>query len=174
MKMADRKYAFTWDLLGDLESGRPNLGRVIRIEAYRLMLFTLRDVIESRFGTEETNKVFHEIGEMAGLAFYEHFLTGVEDVGKFVKKLQNVLQEMQMGVLRIERITEGAKNLILTVDEDLNCSGLPDTGYEICVYDEGFIAGVLKGFTGKDYHVKEIDCWCTGGRTCRFTADATE
>ena len=171
--MENRKYAFTWDLLGDLELGRPNLGNVTRVEVYRLMQYTLRDVIESRLGTEEADKVFYEAGKMAGLAFYEHFLTGVEDVGEFAKKLQSVLKEMKIGVLRIESMTEGAEKLTLTVDEDLDCSGLPEMDYEICVYDEGFIAGILENFTGKNYFVKEIDCWCTGDRTCRFTADVT-
>ena len=36
----------------------------------------------------------------------------------------------------------------------------------------GFIAALLEKFTGKAFLVKEIDCWCTGERTCRFTAEA--
>ena len=166
-----RNYAFTWDLLGDLESGRPNLGNLARIEVYRLMQYTLRDVIESRLGTEETDVVFYEAGKMAGKSFYEHFLAGAKNLAEFTEKLQNVLKEMKIGILRIESIAEDAKKLIFTVDEDLDCSGLPETGYEICVYDEGFIAGILESFTGKGYFVKEIDCWSTGDRKCRFTAD---
>jgi hypothetical protein len=42
----ERKYAFSWDLLGDIEKGRPNLGNTTRIEVYRLMQFTFRDIIE--------------------------------------------------------------------------------------------------------------------------------
>jgi len=167
----DRKYAFSWDLVGDLEVGRPNLGNTTRVEVYRLMQFTLRDVLESRFGTEEADKIFYEAGKMAGLAFYNQFLTGTEDVPEFAKKLQSVLNEMKIGILRVEYMSDGAEKLILTVDEDLDCSGLPEMDYEICVYDEGFIAGILENFTGRNYLVKEIDCWCTGDRTCRFTAD---
>ena len=37
---------------------------------------------------------------------------------------------------------------------------------------EGFIAALLESFTGKKFTVKEIDCWCTGDRTCRFEAIA--
>jgi predicted hydrocarbon binding protein len=61
---------------------------------------------------------------------------------------------------------------VLTVDEDLDCSGLPELSYEICTYDEGLIAGVLESFAGVPFNVKEIDCWCTGDRTCRFSAEA--
>ncbi|MDR1379035.1 MAG: 4-vinyl reductase [Synergistaceae bacterium] len=169
--MEERKYAFSWDLLGNLEVGRPNLGNSTRVEIYRLMQFTLRDIIEARFGTEEADKVFYEAGKKAGIAFSEHFLAGNNDVGDFVKKLQSVLKEMKIGVLRVESMTDGAEKIILTVDEDLDCAGLPEMDYEICVYDEGFIAGILENFSGKQYIVKEIDCWCTGDRTCRFTAD---
>jgi predicted hydrocarbon binding protein len=43
---------------------------------------------------------------------------------------------------------------------------------EVCVYDEGFIAGLLECLTGSRFKVKEVDCWCTGDRTCRFDARA--
>ena len=172
--MMDRKYAFTWDLLGDLELGRPNLGRYTRVDIYRLMQYTLRDVVESRLGSKEADEVFYEAGKLAGRAFYEHYLAGTKNVNEFTKKLQNALKELKIGVLRIESMSEGAEKLTLTVDEDLDCSGLPETDYETCVYDEGFIAGILENFTGKGYIVKEIDCWCTGDRTCRFTADMVE
>jgi predicted hydrocarbon binding protein len=171
--MAERKYAFSWDLLGNLDEGRPNLGNYTRVEIYRLMQFTLRDIIESRFGTEEADKVFYDAGKIAGNAFYDHFLKGTDDVAEFVKRLQAALKEMKVGVLRVESMSPGAEKLVLTVDEDLDCSGLPELDYEICVYDEGFISGILENFTGKQYLVKEVDCWCTGDRTCRFTADAS-
>ena len=171
--MQNRKYEFSWDLLGDLEMGRPNLGHFTRVEVYRLMQFTLRDVIEARFGTEEADKVFYDAGAIAGKAFYDHFLAGTDDVGEFVKRLQSTLKEMKIGILRVESMSEGAAKIKLTVDEDLDCSGLPENDYEICIYDEGFISGILENFTGRQYIVKEIDCWCTGDRTCRFTADAS-
>lgn len=169
--MQERKYKFSWELLGDLELGRPNLGNVTRVEVYRLMQFTLRDVIEAKYGTEEADRVFFEAGKMAGSAFYDHFLAGAEEEGELVKKLQTALKEMKIGVLRVESMSDGADKIILTVEEDLDCSGLPEMDYEICVYDEGFIAGILERFSGKPYLVKEIDCWCTGDRTCRFQAD---
>jgi signal transduction histidine kinase len=78
---------------------------------------------------------------------------------------------MLVGVIRIEKADIELGEFVLTVSEDLDCSGLPELDYEICVYDEGFIAGLMESFTGKKFKVKEIDCWCTGDRTCRFTAN---
>ena len=60
----------------------------------------------------------------------------------------------------------------MTVSEDFDCSGLPEQGRQICPYDEGLIAGLLESFTGSAFKVKEVDCWCTGDRTCRFTAES--
>jgi predicted hydrocarbon binding protein len=54
------------------------------------------------------------------------------------------------------------------VAEDLDCSGLPDYDEMICTYDEGFISGLLHEYTGKSFDVKEVDCWCSGDRVCRF------
>jgi len=70
----------------------------------------------------------------------------------------------------VENAAEDNSHFILTVEEDLDCSGLPDTSDVVCVYDEGFIQGILESFSGNGFNVKEIDCWCTGARTCRFEA----
>jgi predicted hydrocarbon binding protein len=78
---------------------------------------------------------------------------------------------MGIGILRIEKADMDKGSLVLTISEDLDCSGLPDLGYETCTYDEGFIAGLFESFTGRAFKVKEIDCWSTGDRTCRFVAE---
>ena len=53
--MTDRRYKFSWDLLGDIALGRPNIGPNMRLEVYRLMQFTFRDIIEQYVGTEKTD-----------------------------------------------------------------------------------------------------------------------
>lgn len=166
-----RQYEFSWDLLGDLDIGRPNLGRHTRVEVYRLMQFCIRDVVEREFGSEEADRVFLEAGRLAGQHFYDHLVKGVATLDEFVAKVQHLLKELEIGVLRVEEVSPAADRIVLTVSEDLDCSGLPELTYEVCTYDEGFIAGLLQGFTGRSYDVKEIDCWCTGDRTCRFRAE---
>ncbi len=168
----ERKYAFSWDLLGDIRAGRPNLGNVTRVEVYRLMQFTFRDIIENHVGVQETDEIFYEAGKLAGSAFYQHMITKTDDLNNFVNQLKAVLRELGMGILRIEQADMEKGELTLTISEDLDCSGLPEQGYEICTYDEGFISALLENFSGKPFIVKEIDCWCTGDRTCRFSAKA--
>ncbi len=168
----DRKYKFSWDHLGDIEAGRPNLGNTTRVEVYRLMQFTFRDIIEQHVGTKETDTIFYEAGLLAGKEFYTNMLTPQTDINDFVKQLQDTLKELGIGILRVEKADMEKGELILTVSEDLDCSGLPELDYEICSYDEGFIAALLECFAGIPFIVKEIDCWCTGDRTCRFSATA--
>jgi predicted hydrocarbon binding protein len=167
----DRKYAFSWDLLGDLELGRPNLGNTTRLEVYRLMQFCFRDVLEQRFGAEAADDVFYEAGKLAGIEFAAHLLSQPADLGDFVAELQRVLRELGIGILRVEKADPEKGQFVVTVSEDLDCSGLPESGETICVYDEGFIAALLESYTGRRFVVKEVDCWCTGDRTCRFTAE---
>lgn len=64
-----RKYEFTWDLVGDIAEGRPNLGETVGVDTYRLMQFTMRDVLETRYGEEAANEIFYAAGKMAGAAF---------------------------------------------------------------------------------------------------------
>jgi hypothetical protein len=88
----DRKYAFSWHLLGDIELGRPNLGNTTRLEVYRLMQFCFRDVLEQRFGAQAADDVFHEAGKLAGAEFSAHLLSKPDDLGDFVAELQRVLR----------------------------------------------------------------------------------
>ncbi|MCL2889624.1 MAG: 4-vinyl reductase [Eggerthellaceae bacterium] len=161
------RYQFTWDLIGDIAEGRANLGDQVGVDVYRLMQFTLRAVIEEKYGTEVTDEIFFAAGKIAGTQFYEHAIMPVASLNEFVSKTQAVLKEKKIGILRIETVSE--EEITLTVDEDLDCSGLPQLDFETCVYDEGFISGLFESFTGQAWIATEIDCWCTGARTCRFS-----
>lgn len=167
---SERKYEFSWNLLGDVQLGRPNLGNTTRLEVYRLMQFSFRDVLEQRYGADETDKIFYDSGYLAGREFYQHLIGPQGDINVMVAKLQAVVKEMGIGILRVEEADLELGRLVLTVSEDLDCSGLPESGEQLCTYDEGFIAAILESFSGSTFEVKEVDCWCTGDRTCRFTA----
>lgn len=163
-----RKYEFNWDLVGNIDEGRPNLGASVGVDIYRLMQFTLRDALEQEMGEEKTNEIFYKAGKLAGKEFYDHHIAPVSTLDEFVSKTQKMLKEKCVGVLRIEETDLEKGEVILTIDEDLDCSGLPELDYETCIYDEGFVAALFESFTEDNWHAKEIDCWCTGARTCRF------
>lgn len=169
-----RKYQFTWDLLGNIAEGRPHLGPNTRIEVYRLLQFCFRDVIEHELGTDSADRIFYKAGKLAGEHFYKNMLRPVDNINDFVKQLQEVLKDLGIGILRIEEADLEKGVIVLTVSEDLDCSGLPELDYEICIYDEGFITALMESFTGKKFKVKEVDCWCTGDRTCRFSATVVD
>ena len=168
--MENKNYKFSWDLIGDVNNCRPNLGLNLRLEVYRLMEYTLRDVVSQRIGTDACDEVFYTAGQIAGKALYENVLGKQSDVNTFVKNVQETLKVLGVGILRIEDDGSSDGKMILSVSEDLDCSGLPVVDDVVCKYDEGFIAGLLESFFGKSFSVKEIDCWCTGDRTCRFEA----
>jgi uncharacterized protein len=159
---------FNWTMLGDVIEGRPNLGRTTDVSVYRLMQFTLRDVLIKKCGVEAADQIFREAGECAGRHFFENVITQKNSFNDFVAELQEVLRKLGVGVLRVEKGDLETLNFTITVAEDLDCSGLPVCNEEICTYDEGFIGGLLSAYTGRDFDVKEVDCWCSGDRVCRF------
>ena len=136
------------------------------------MQFSFRDVLEQRYGAEEADELFFEAGRLAGRQFAEHLLSRPPDLGDYVAELQRVLRDMGIGVLRVEKADVERGQFVVTVSEDLDCSGLPETGDAVCTYDEGFIGALLESYTGRPFKVTEVDCWCTGDRTCRFRAEA--
>ncbi len=168
------KSHFNWSMLGDIKEGRPNLGNKTTVDTYRLMQFTLRDVLIKHVGVKKSDEIFFEAGERAGRELYKNVITKKETFNEFIADLQETMKTLGIGLLRIE--SADMKNLIftLTVAEDLDCSGLPVCDEEICTYDEGFIKGVLSEHTGRNFHVKEIDCWCSGDRVCRFHVKPAE
>jgi len=164
---------FDWSMIGDIADGRPNMGPTMDVAVYRLMQFTLRDVIIRNFDAATAERIYYEAGELAGRQLYANVITQKTDFGAFVKELTEVLSTLKIGILRVEKADVAKLEFTLTVAEDLDCSGLPVCGESVCTYDEGFIAGLLSSFTGKAFEVKEVDCWCNGDRVCRFAVKPT-
>lgn len=159
---------FSWENLGDIKLGRGDLGEEMPVLVYRLMQYTMLDILSKKFGEDKANEFFRAAGHIAGTEYAKNVLDMNVDVDMFVANLQKSLKELKIGILRLEAIDPDTGKNILTVGQDLDCSGLPVTNENVCVYDEGFIAGILEVYTGKKYQVREIDCWASGDRVCRF------
>ena len=171
----DSRKAFKWGSLGDIKLGRGDLGEEMPVIVYRLMQFTLMDALSSDLGLTKANDYFRKAGYMAGTEFANNVLDLKLDFDKFISHLQEALKLLKIGILRMEHFNPNDGEIILTVAEDLDCSGLPITNESVCVYDEGFISGILEVYTGRKYIVRETDCWATGDRVCRFKGSpATE
>ncbi|MBI4793751.1 MAG: 4-vinyl reductase [Deltaproteobacteria bacterium] len=161
-------HKFAWQDLGDLEKGRPNLGANVPVLAYRLLQYTLRDAMISELGVDKADELFIRAGRLAGVQFCRNLLDRDAAFQEFTAQLQRVLREQAIGILRIEEADQENMRFTLTVAEDLDCSGMPCTDEVVCKYDEGFLAGILEEYTGKPFVAKEIDCWASGDRVCRF------
>ena len=161
---------FDWSMIGDVAEGRPNLGSTMDLVVYRLMQFTLRDTIIKEFDAATAERIFYAAGKEAGKQFCQQLIDKDNDFNGFVQQTEQLLKDLKIGILRMEKVDLENLNFTLTVAEDLDCSGLPVSDETICTYDEGFLAGLLLEYTGKEFEVKEVDCWCTGDRVCRFDA----
>ncbi len=171
-KEDSNEFRFEWSHLGDIELGRPNMGPTTSVAIYRLMQFTLRDSAIKHTDPELAARIFYDAGYNSGRALYENLIAPVSDFSELINKLQKKLADLNVGILRIEEANIDDLTFTLTVSEDLDCSGLPLHEEAICTLDEGLIAGILESYTDTPFNVKEIDCWCTGDRTCRFRAIA--
>lgn len=162
---------FKWSMLGDIVEGRPNLGPMLHVSVYRLMQYTFRDILIRDYGVGEADRIFYEAGKKAGEQFCLNVLTQRMDLKSLFTELERAMKDLGIGIMRVETADFEKGSFVISVAEDLDCSGIPVCSEEICIYDEGFIAGLLYAYSGKDFRVKEVDCWGTGGRICRFTVD---
>lgn len=161
---------FDWSGLGDIALGRATLGQDVPVIVYRLFQYTMKAILKQEYGAQHSDELLRKAGYLAGIAFAQNVLDLTGDIDYFIAHLTEKLKEYKIGYLYIERADLESMSFVLTVSEDLDCSGLPVTDETVCDYDEGFISGILETYTGKPFTVKEIDCWANGDRTCRFNA----
>lgn len=164
-------YSFQWKDIGDIALGRPQMGEETSVAVYRMMLYSMRSVLNTEMGSERAAKLFYRAGFLAGEQFFTNRLKNGQPLNLFVAELQQQLLELGIGILRVEDADIEKLKFTLVVAEDLDCSGLPVSGETVCDYDEGFIAGIFEAYTGKAFEVKEIDCWSNGSRVCRFSVN---
>ena len=151
----DRQHLnFKWDKLGNIALGRPNLGEEVPVAVYRLFEYSMGDVLAHELGAERAEELTRRAGVKAGREFARNVLNLNLDKKEFLAQLTQKLLE--------------AGIFTLTIGEDLDCSGLPPTGELVCNYDEGLLEGIFGEYTKADFHVREVDCWATGAKTCRF------
>lgn len=160
---------FEWNMIGSLEEGRKNLGEEMPVVVYRLFEYTLRETLTEMYGYDKCIQILREAGRKAGIQLTKNLLDTSLEFGEFIATLQKTMIELKIGILRIESVEDNGR-IILTVSEDLDCSGMPIMGEAVCNYDEGFIGGVLSEYSKKNYKAIEIDCWAKGDRVCRFEA----
>lgn len=172
--MEDTHHIFTWDKLGDIKEGRGDLGEDVPVAVYRLLEYSMNHVLTEEYGEEQANELFRKAGYLAGTEFTKNNIDLSLDLDAFVAQLQRTLKDLKIGILRIENMEETDGTIVLTVAQDLDCSGLPPTDEVVCNYDEGFLAGILETYTKKSYLVREIDCWASGDRVCRFCCTAQD
>lgn len=165
---------FSWASLSNIKEGRGNLGEEMPVLIYRLFQYTMLDVLSKGLGAEKANDYMREAGFIAGTEFTRNTLDLSVDFDTFIANLQKAFLEFKIGILRIESYDENTRVIVLTIAQDLDCSGLPISDETVCNYDEGFIAGSLQLYTGRPYLVREIDCWANGNRVCRFRGSVIE
>ena len=161
-------YQFEWKKLGDIKKGRENLGEEMPVLVYIILEYSMNHVLFNNFGKEKTDEIFRQAGYLAGMEFAKNILPLDQDESTFVSTLAKTLESLKVGILRMEEADFEKGEFIITVHEDLDCSGLPPTGEVVCKYDEGFLAGILEAYANKPFRVREVDCWSSGSRVCRF------
>ena len=157
--MATRTYEFNWDIIGDLQEGRPNLGGQVNLILYRVMQYTFHEIAVKQFGNDESNRLFYEAGNIAGRFFFDNFLVKDKDLplDSFLEKLRAVLDENCIRFLRIDSVNEAAGEFAISVAAGFEGDALDAIKLADCDYDNGFVEGVLFKYAGKDFKAKGVN-----------------
>ncbi len=85
-----------------------------------------------------------------------------------LKELANFWETHRMGHLVLTRAELPYE---IVIENCYECGGMPDVGTTLCSLDEGLISAILDEKLGVKSTVKELECWGTGYRHCRFTVE---
>ena len=162
-------YTFQWSSIGNIKDGRGEMGEEMPVLVYRMMQYSMLDVLSKAHGNEQANDYFRKAGYLSGREFATHALNLGAGFNTFTTNLQKVLESMKIGILHTESFDRETGSIVLTVEKDLDCSGLPNTNETVCNFDEGFISGILEAYTGRVYNVREVNCCANGDALCRFS-----
>lgn len=162
---------FSWDKLGNITVGRPNLGDNVPVKVYRIFEYALFDELCREFGVSHAQDIIRRTGLRAGAEFAANALDFNLPMDEFLDDLAKKLEDFKMGIFKVEKLDRSTGGFTVTIAEDLDCSGLPVSGEVVCNYDEGFIAGIFESYTKEKYVVREVDCWASGDKVCRFRGE---
>lgn len=154
--------------IGDVKKGRGILGEEMPVKIYRLFQFSLREALTKQYGEGEATEAYRSGGRIAGRRFAREYLNLNQPEEGFLQELKQVFRREKIGDVKIQSDLECEHQMVITVSNDLGCSGLEDEGTTVCQFDEGFLAGILYEYTHKIHTVSEIDCWANGSDACRF------
>lgn len=57
---------FTWESLGNINEGRKNMGSDVPVLVYRLLQYTLKDILAREYDEETSSRLFRAAGHLAG------------------------------------------------------------------------------------------------------------
>jgi hypothetical protein len=76
-----------------------------------------------------------------------------------------------LGLGRLKLVAEAEDSLAFEVYECATCSGLPDTGENVCYFEAGLLAGALETITGRRAHARETMCASRGSDACHYAVE---
>jgi len=95
--LKDTQQGFSWGDIGDIKAGRADLGEEMPVVLYRLMQFTIVDVLTKKYGKEESNNVVRDAGYLAGVEFTKNVLNTELGFDAFLAHLQESLKMLKVG-----------------------------------------------------------------------------
>ena len=99
------------------EKSRSNLGETLPVLVYRMLEYSMKDELVSRLGKDAQIDIFRKAGQRSGEYFARNMLHLDQPLNQFISELQAKLQELKIGVLRIESVDEETGRITLTVSE---------------------------------------------------------
>ncbi len=141
---------------------RPHLGKDIPILVFRAFrVFTgmyLEDVIGEKGAITLIQNAGRELGKEVGKSLKD------EKLDSYLGRVIDFVKDAKIGLLIPVDVNQ--ERIIVSLDECITCSGMPNIGKRICYFESGFVAGIVEVYTGKKVRAYETKCNAHGEDIC--------
>ena len=123
---------------------------------------SLRFVVES-WGLS-LDSMLRETGHSIGLHVAKKLGPSNGDLKDIIKELAIFWKDNNIGMIKIHK----EKPLVLRIESNYDCTGVPEIGKPLCALDEGIMETVFRERTKNNWKVREYACHGTGHEHCLF------
>ncbi|MCF2139092.1 MAG: 4-vinyl reductase [Candidatus Lokiarchaeota archaeon] len=123
---------------------------------------TFTTIIDARVPKAE--EIHYIVGKQLGDKFEGLFFSEEEEA--LLEEISRFWKRNGFGI--IDELRFEPSRIIFNVYECFECSHLPNLGRPVCKLDEGFFTTLFEKKFGKEYEIKELECFATGNDHCQF------
>lgn len=154
--------------VGDVYSGRRQLGPSVSIGHYRAMAIGFATYMTEKLG-HVGDAILYSVGRLTARQVAEEIF---KETGSEAVALPRVFAEIRNQGIAIPEVAQRTEDWVdVILRENVTSAGIQSLGQAVCHYQAGMLAGLFEAMSGRRTLCRETKCWGLGDKYCEFRID---